>query len=86
MATGSTVTKEKEHELVLTRVCDGPREPVFKRGPIQSTWQSRGVPMTGVYPEIVASERFVFMRAALDKEGDTPLEVLGTVTFAEQGG
>jgi len=44
MATGSTVTKEKEHELVLTRVCDAPREPVFKRGPIQSTmaqWQMR---------------------------------------------
>jgi len=37
MATGSTVTKEKEHELVLTRVCDAPSEPVFKRGPIQST-------------------------------------------------
>ncbi len=70
----------------LTRVCDAPREPVFKRGPVQSTWHSGGVPMTGVYPEIVASERFVFMRAALDKEGDPPLEVLGTVTFAEQGG
>jgi len=42
--------------------------------------------MTGVCPEIVASERFVFMRATLDKEGDPPLEVLGTVTFAEQGG
>ena len=42
--------------------------------------------MTGVYPEIVASERFVFIRAALDKEGDGPLEVLGSVTFPEQGG
>ena len=40
----------------------------------------------GVYPEIVAPEQFVFMRAALHKEGDPPLEVLGTVTFAEQGG
>ena len=83
MATGSTVTKEKEHELVLTPVCDAPREPVFKRGPIQA---HGGVPMTGVYPEIVASERFVFIRAALDKEGDRPLEVLGSVTFPEQSG
>jgi hypothetical protein len=86
MATGSTVTKEKEHELVLTWVCDAPREPVFKRVPIQSSWHSGGVPMTGVYQELVAPERFVFMRAALDKEGDPTFEVLGTVTFAEQGG
>ena len=47
--------------------------------------QWRG-PDDGVYPEIVASERFVFMKAALHKEGDPLLEVLGTVTFAEQGG
>ncbi len=43
-------------------------------------------PLTGVYQKLVASERFVFMRAALDKEGDQTFAVLGTVTFAEQGG
>ena len=30
MATGNTATKEKEPELVLTRVFDAPRELVFK--------------------------------------------------------
>jgi len=83
MATGSTVTKEKEHELVLTRVCDAPREPAFKRGPIQNMAQWWGSDDEG-YPELVASERFIFMRTALDKEGDPPLAVLGTVTTASK--
>ena len=30
MATGNTATKEKEHELVLTRIFDAPRELLFK--------------------------------------------------------
>ena len=30
MATGNTATREKEHELVLTRVFDAPRELVWK--------------------------------------------------------
>jgi len=30
LATGNTATKEKEHELVLTRIFDAPRELLFK--------------------------------------------------------
>ena len=61
-------------------------ESLFSSVDRSETWHSGGVPMTRVYPELVASERFVFMRAALDKEGDPTFAVLGTVTFAEQGG
>jgi uncharacterized protein YndB with AHSA1/START domain len=43
-------------------------------------------PMTGVYREVVASERLVFTAAALDEEGRPLFEVLNTVTFAKQGG
>ncbi len=43
-------------------------------------------PMTGVYQEIVEPERLVFTSAALDETAHPLLEVLNTVTFAEQGG
>jgi uncharacterized protein YndB with AHSA1/START domain len=42
--------------------------------------------MTGVYQEIVESQRLVFASAALDKEGNPLFEALNIVTFAEQGG
>lgn len=42
-------------------------------------------PMTGVYQEIIEPELLVFTASALDDEGHPLLEVLTTVTFAEQG-
>lgn len=43
-------------------------------------------PMTGVYREVIAPERLVFVSSALDEKGKPLFEVLTTVTFAEQGG
>ncbi|MDQ6651767.1 MAG: SRPBCC domain-containing protein, partial [Acidobacteriota bacterium] len=51
------------------------------RGPDSTVY-----PMTGVYQEIVESERLVFTSAALDDAGNPLFEVLNTVTFTEQGG
>jgi uncharacterized protein YndB with AHSA1/START domain len=42
-------------------------------------------PCGGVYREIVKPERLVFTNNATDKEGNTILEGLTTVTFAEHG-
>ena len=41
-------------------------------------------PMTGVFQEIVAPERLVFVSSALDDKGNSMFDVLSTVTFAEQ--
>jgi uncharacterized protein YndB with AHSA1/START domain len=53
---------------------------IHMRGPNGTVY-----PMTGIYLEVVESERLVFTRAALDDEGTPLFEVLNTVTFAEQG-
>jgi len=42
-------------------------------------------PMTGVYREIVAPERIVFVSSALDETGEALFDVLTTVTLAEEG-
>ena len=42
--------------------------------------------MTGVFREVVEPERLVFTNMAMDLEGNTLLEGLTTVTFAEHGG
>jgi uncharacterized protein YndB with AHSA1/START domain len=42
--------------------------------------------MTGVFREVVEPQRLVFTTMALDQEGNTLLEGLTTVTFAELGG
>jgi len=43
-------------------------------------------PMTGVFEEIVAAERLVFVASALDGDGKSMFDVLTTVIFAEQRG
>ncbi len=43
-------------------------------------------PMVGVFEEIVAPERLVFVSSALDGNGNSMFDVLSTVTFAEQRG
>jgi uncharacterized protein YndB with AHSA1/START domain len=43
-------------------------------------------PMTGVYQEIVAPERIVFISSALGKDGQPLFEVEHTVTFVEDSG
>jgi uncharacterized protein YndB with AHSA1/START domain len=43
-------------------------------------------PMTGVFQEIVAPERLVFVSSALDDKGNSMFDVLSTVTFADQRG
>jgi uncharacterized protein YndB with AHSA1/START domain len=43
-------------------------------------------PMTGVFEEIIAPERLVFVSSALDENGNSMFEVLNTITFAEQQG
>lgn len=43
-------------------------------------------PMTGVFEEIVAPERLVFVGSALDGNGKPMFDVLTTVKFAEQHG
>jgi len=43
-------------------------------------------PMTGVFEEIVAPERLVFVSSALDGDGKSMFDVLNTVSFAEQRG
>ncbi len=44
-------------------------------------------PMKGVFHEIVEPERLVFTSTAFeDEEGNPKLQVLNTITFAEQGG
>lgn len=53
---------------------------IHMRGPDGTVY-----PMTGVFREIVESERLVFTSCALDREGNPLFEVLTTVTFAEQG-
>jgi uncharacterized protein YndB with AHSA1/START domain len=40
----------------------------------------------GVFREVVEPEKLVFLSTALDEHGNTQLEVLHTVTFAEQNG
>jgi uncharacterized protein YndB with AHSA1/START domain len=42
-------------------------------------------PMTGVYQEVVAPERLVFVTRPLNAKGEIMFEVLNTVTFVEQG-
>jgi uncharacterized protein YndB with AHSA1/START domain len=42
-------------------------------------------PMKGVFQEIVAPERLVYMSSALDDKGNSMFDVLSTVTFAEHG-
>jgi uncharacterized protein YndB with AHSA1/START domain len=44
------------------------------------------LPLTGVYREVVAPERLVFLCSALDENGALIFEVLNTITFAKQGG
>jgi uncharacterized protein YndB with AHSA1/START domain len=44
------------------------------------------LPLTGVYREVVAPERLVFLCSALDGNGGLIFEVLNTITFAKQGG
>jgi uncharacterized protein YndB with AHSA1/START domain len=43
-------------------------------------------PCGGVYREIVEPERLVFTNIATDKEGNTIIDGLTTVLFAEEGG
>jgi uncharacterized protein YndB with AHSA1/START domain len=43
-------------------------------------------PMTGVFREIAPPERLVFTNCAVDAQGNTLLEGLTTVTFAERDG
>jgi len=43
-------------------------------------------PMTGVFQEIAAPERLVFLCSALDDKGNSMFDVLSTVTFAEERG
>jgi uncharacterized protein YndB with AHSA1/START domain len=43
-------------------------------------------PMSGLFREIVAPERLVFVSAALDAEGTPMFEILNTVTFANDNG
>lgn len=43
-------------------------------------------PMSGAYREVVEPGRLVCTSAALDEKGNPLFEVLGTVTFAGQGG
>jgi uncharacterized protein YndB with AHSA1/START domain len=43
-------------------------------------------PMTGVFQEITAPERLVFVSSALDDKGNSMFDVLSTVTFADQRG
>ena len=43
-------------------------------------------PMRGVFEEIIAPERLVFVSSALDENGNSMFDVLNTVTFAEQRG
>jgi uncharacterized protein YndB with AHSA1/START domain len=43
-------------------------------------------PMTGVFQEIVAPERLVFVSSALDDKGNSMFDVQSTVTFADQRG
>jgi uncharacterized protein YndB with AHSA1/START domain len=43
-------------------------------------------PMTGVFEEIIAPERLVFVGSALDENGNSMFDVLNTITFAEQQG
>jgi len=43
-------------------------------------------PMTGVFREILPPERLVFVFNAVDAQGNTLLEGLTTVSFAERGG
>ncbi len=67
-------------------VCDLDLRPggairIHMRGPDGTVY-----PTTGIYQEIVESERIVFTNAALDANGDPMFEVLTTVTFAEEGG
>jgi uncharacterized protein YndB with AHSA1/START domain len=42
-------------------------------------------PMTGVFREVVAPQRLVFVTTPVDAEGKALLEGITTVTFAEQG-
>ena len=43
-------------------------------------------PMTGVFEEITAPERLVFISSALDENGNSMFDVRNTVSFAEQRG
>jgi uncharacterized protein YndB with AHSA1/START domain len=54
---------------------------IVMRGP-----NSVDYPGSGVYREIVEPERLVFTNIAEDQEGNTVLDGITTVTFAEQGG
>jgi uncharacterized protein YndB with AHSA1/START domain len=68
-------------------VCDWDARPggairVHMRGPDGVVY-----PMAGVFHEVVPPERLVFTSTAMeDAEGNPQLEVLNTVTFAEQDG
>jgi uncharacterized protein YndB with AHSA1/START domain len=44
------------------------------------------LPLTGVYREVVAPERLVFLCSAVDGNGQLIFEVLNTISFAKQGG
>jgi uncharacterized protein YndB with AHSA1/START domain len=43
-------------------------------------------PMKGVFEEIIAPERLVFISSALDDQGNSMFDILNTVTFAAQRG
>ena len=43
-------------------------------------------PMKGVFEEITAPERLVFISTALDDKGNSLFDILNTVTFADQRG
>jgi len=43
-------------------------------------------PMKGVFKEIVAPERLVFVSSALDGDGRSMFDILNTVLFAEKRG
>ncbi len=67
-------------------VCEADLRPggllrIDMRGPDGTVY-----PMTGVYREVIAPGRLVFVSSALDEKGEPLFEVLTTVTFAEQGG
>lgn len=67
-------------------VCEVDAKPggailIHMRGPDGAVY-----PMTGVFREINAPERLVFASAVPDGKGGNHLEVLNTVTFAEQDG
>lgn len=62
---------------------------VHKGGAIKIVMQAPDgskIPVTGVFQEILESERIVFTTMKIDESGNAELEVLNTVTFSEENG